>query len=69
MKILLGSITLILLVLAVLAALFWMGGVAGVVTGGGRNTSELNYLLTLAGILLGLACLSGLLALVLPGAQ
>ncbi|WAJ38954.1 hypothetical protein OU800_06940 [Pseudomonas sp. GOM7] len=50
-------------VLALLSALLWMGGVAGAVTGGGRGTDDLDYLLTLSAVFLGLACISGVTTL------
>ncbi|WP_447592172.1 hypothetical protein [Aquipseudomonas campi] len=67
MKKLLVLSTLFFLMLALLAALLWMGGVAGAVTGGGRGTDEIRYLLTLSTVLIGLAGISGLTALTLPG--
>jgi type VI protein secretion system component VasK len=66
MKVLLIISMLLFLVLALFSALLWMGGVAGVVTGGGRGTDGLDYLLTLSAVFLGLACFSGVTAWALP---
>jgi len=69
MKVLLIIATLVFGVLALLSALLWMGGVAGAVTGGGRGTDELDYLLTLSAVFIGLACISGVTLLALPGSE
>lgn len=66
MKVSLVIASLLFLVLALLAALLWMGGVAGAVTGGGRGTDDIRYLLTVSVVFLGLACLSGVTAWALP---
>lgn len=65
MKVLLIIATSLLGVLALL----WMGGVAGAVTGGGRGTDGLDYLLTLSAVFIGLACISGVTLLALPGSK
>lgn len=66
MKVSLVIASLLFLVLALLAALLWMGGVAGAVTGGGRGTDDIRYLLTVSAVFLGLACFSGVTAWALP---
>lgn len=66
-KVLLIMSMLLFLVLALLSALLWTGGVAGVVTGGGRGTDGLDYLLTLSAVFIGFACVSGVTAWALPG--
>lgn len=67
MKVFLIISTVLFGVLALLSALLWMGGVAGAVTGGGRGTDDLDYLLTLSAVFIGLACVSGVTALALLG--
>lgn len=66
MKVSLVIASLLFLVLALLAALLWMGGVAGAVTGGGRGTDDIRYLLTVSAVFLSLACFSGVTAWALP---
>ncbi|MGP0170624.1 hypothetical protein ACSVIJ_01960 [Pseudomonas sp. NCHU5208] len=63
MKVLSIISTSLFLILALLSVLLWMGGVAGAVTGGGRGTDDLDYLLTLSAVFLGLACISGVTTL------
>ncbi|WXL27527.1 hypothetical protein WG219_08750 [Ectopseudomonas mendocina] len=69
MKKIIGISALILLALSIFSAVLWLGGIAGAVTGGGRNTNEIDYLMTLAKVLFVLAALSGVVALAWPGQE
>jgi hypothetical protein len=67
MKKVLVVLSLILLVLDLLSGLLFMGGAAGVVTGGGGSTSDIQYLWEIAKIMLGLAFISGIATLLVDG--
>lgn len=55
--------SLILLALSMLSGLLFLAGAAGVVTGGGGSTHDIQYLWNGAKVLLGLGFLSGIAAL------
>lgn len=67
MKKVLIVLSLILLVLDLLSGLLFMGGAAGVVTGGSGSTSDIQYLWEIAKIMLGLAFISGIATLLVDG--
>ncbi|PHN29649.1 hypothetical protein [Pseudomonas sp. ICMP 460] len=56
----------LLFAISILGALLWMGGVAGAVTGGGRNTNDIEFLLTAAKVLFILSLISAALAFFWP---
>lgn len=68
MKVLLIIATSLLGVLALLSALLWMGSRRRR-DGGRQGTDELDYLLTLSAVFIGLACISGVTLLALPGSK
>ncbi|WP_426204504.1 hypothetical protein [Pseudomonas sp. TWP3-1] len=62
----LGILSAVVFAVSIFSALLWMGGIAGAVTGGGRNTVDVDFLLGAAQVLFVLSLMLAVVAFCWP---